>query len=237
VTRVALICQLILGAIKKEQASRHLISVDEKTGIQALKRIAEAQGMQIGKCRRIEYEYERKGTICLMAALDVGQGKIAHHRLNDTRNEADFLTFARETVGKFPANHEIIFMADQLNTHMSASLVEWVAAEIGFKGSLGKKKYSGILKSMETRKHFLENPHHRIRFVYTPKHCSWLNPIENWFAKLQRHVIKYGDFSTVEDLCNKIVAYIEYYNECLSKPLKWKFKGFTKNKKFRYLQT
>ena len=81
-----------------------------------------------------------------MAAIEVGQGKIVHYRLKDTRNEEDFLIFARETVGKFPANHEIIFMADQLNTHMSASLVKWVAHEIGFKGSLGKKKYIGSPK-------------------------------------------------------------------------------------------
>lgn len=220
-----------------KQTSCHLISVDEKTGIQALKRIAEGQDVHTGKCRRIEYEYERKGTICLMAAIEVGRGKIVHHRLNDTRNEEDFLIFVRETVRKFPAHHEIIFMADQLNTHMSASLVEWVANEIGFKGSLGKKKYRGILKSMKTRKQFLENPQHRIRFIYTPKHCSWLNPIENWFAKLQNHVIRYGDFASIEDLCKKIVAYIEYYNDCLSKPLKWKFKGFTKNKKFNYFKT
>ncbi|MEZ4850539.1 MAG: transposase [Bacteroidia bacterium] len=41
-----------------------------------------------------------------------------------------------------------------------------------------------------SRKQFLENPDHRIRFVFTPKHCSWLNPIENGFAKVQRHIIR-----------------------------------------------
>lgn len=211
--------------------------MDEKTGIQALKRIAEGQLMKVGKCRRIEYEYERKGTICLMAAIDVGKGNISHYRLHDTRTEEDFLVFIRETVVNYPKDEEIIFMADQLNTHLSASLVEWVAKEIGFEGDLGKKRSHGILKSMESRKQFLEKKQHRIRFVYTPKHCSWLNPIENWFAKLQKHVIKYGNFDSVEDLNNKMEAYIRYYNDCLIKPLKWKFSGFNKNKKFNYLLT
>jgi hypothetical protein len=55
-----------------------------------------------------------------------------------------------------------------------------------------------------------------------------LNPVENWFAKLQRHVIQNGNFSSVKELESKIVDYIKFYNRCLAKPLKWKFKGFAK---------
>ena len=84
---------------------------------------------------------------------------------------------------------------------------------------------------METRKNFLERDFHRVQFLFTPKHCSWLNPIENWFAKLQRHVIRNGNFSSVEELEKHIIQYIDFYNDALSKPLKWKFKGFSKNKK------
>lgn len=193
--------------------------------------------MKPGKCRRIEYEYERNGTVCLMAAIDVAKGILPNHRLNETRTEEDFLTFIKETVAKYPQHHEVIFMADQLNTHVSASLVEWVAKEVKFEKDLGKKGTKGILKNMQTRKQFLENEQHRIRFVYMPKHCSWLNPIENWYAKLQRHVIKYGDFSTVEEVSSKISTYIHFYNDCLAKPLKWKFKGFSKNTPFKFLST
>ena len=83
---------------------------------------------------------------------------------------------------------------------------------------------------MKTRQAFLEDETHRVRFVFTPKHCSWLNPIENWFAKLQKHTIKNGNFSSVKELEGKIEQYIEYYNKCLTKPLNWKFKGFSKDK-------
>lgn len=231
VIQVTLICQLILEAIRNDNASRHLISVDEKTGIQALERITADQPMQEGQARRLEYEYERHGTSCLMAAVDVGQGEIVYYRLHPTRTEEDFLIFIQGIVERFPANEAVVLLADQLNTHMSASLVEWIAGQIGFEDDLGKKNYNGILKNKESRKIFLENPEHRIRFVYTPKHCSWLNPIENWFGKLQRHVIRYGNFSSVKELENKIESYIDYYNLCLIKPLKWKFKGFIKTEK------
>jgi transposase len=204
--------------------------VDEKTGIQALKRIHEGQPMKAGYARRIEYEYQRNGTICLMAAINVGQSQMSHHRLHPTRTEKDFLLFIQQTVRKYPQEDQVIIMADQLNTHLSASLVEWIADRVGFQGELGKKNHRGILKNKESRKTFLEETTHRIRFVYTPKHCSWLNPIENWFAKLQRHVIRYGDFESVENLSEKITRYIDFYNQCLAKPFHWKFKGFKKDK-------
>lgn len=229
--RVTLICQLIMEALRAQCVGRHLISVDEKTGIQALERIAADQPMRSGQPRRLEYEYERHGTTCLMAATDLAQGNIMHHRLHPTRTEADFLLFVKGIVAQLPDDEQVILLADQLNTHLSASLVEWIAQQIGFQGDLGKKNYKGILKNQSSRKAFLENPGHRIRFVYTPKHCSWLNPIENWFGKLQRHVIRYGNFTSVKELENNINNYIAYYNNCLAKPLNWKFEGFSKSRK------
>ncbi len=183
--------------------------------------------------RRKEFEYIRHGTIGLMAAVNVATGNIINHRLHPTRNEKDFLSFIETTVAYFPEQDEIVLMLDQLNTHQSESLVRWVASQIGFKGDLGTKGYKGILRNMKTRKAFLEDKSHRIRFVYTPKHCSWLNPIENWFAKLQRHVIRNGNFSSVDALKNKIESYISFYNRCLVKPLNWKFKGFIKAKELK----
>ena len=211
----------------------HLVSVDEKTNIQALERITAEHPMEKGSPRRIEYEYIRHGTTCLMASTDVGTGKLLSHRLHPTRNEEDFLCFIKQTVASFPPEDQIIFMADQLNTHQSESLVKWVAQQIGFEEPLGIKGRKGILKSMKTRKTFLQMEQHRIRFVYTPKHCSWLNPIENWFAKLQRHVISHGHFTSVEELERKIEIYIDFYNLCLYKPLNWEFKGFHKGYKLK----
>ncbi len=186
--------------------------------------------MKKGKLKRKEYEYKRNGTTTLIAAQEVSTGKLIYGNLGPTRNEKDFLEFCQQTVSLFPKTDKVIFIADQLNTHKSASLVQWIAEQIDYKNDLGIKGKKGILKSMDSRMDFLEKKNHRIRFAYTPRHCSWLNPIENWFGKLQRHVITGGVFSSVEQLESKIRAYIEYYNQCMLKPLKWKFKGFKKNK-------
>ncbi|MDJ0691628.1 MAG: transposase [Xenococcaceae cyanobacterium MO_188.B32] len=66
-----------------------------------------------------------------------------------------------------------LFIADQLNTHKSETLVRLVAAHCDLKLELGEKGKSGILATMESRAAFLSDPSHRIRFLYTPKHTSW----------------------------------------------------------------
>jgi hypothetical protein len=225
VLQVALICQLILQAIRHPNEGIHLLSIDEKTSIQALERIA-SRPMKKGQPCRVDPEYIRHGTTCLMAAYEVASGNIVHRRLQPTRTEEDFEAFIEAILQGWPQQDTIVFLLDQLNTHMSASLVELVAKKINFTGDLGKKEARGILKSMDSRKAFLENPQHRIRFVYTPKHCSWLNPVENWFSRLQRQVITHGNFLSVKELEQKIDDYIGFYNRCLAKPLKWKFQGF-----------
>jgi len=138
-------------------------------------------------------------------------------------------------VNNLPELDKIIILSDQLNTHQSETLVNWIAEAQGYDQDMGIKGEYGILKNMESRKAFLQNEDHRIQFVFTPKHCSWLNPIENWFAKLQRHVITNGNFSSVNELIGKIESYITFYNNCLAKPLKWKFKGFDKARKLANL--
>jgi transposase len=75
-----------------------------------------------------------------------------------------------------------IFMTDPLNTHKSQSLVRLVADRLEIGEDLGVKGKEGILKSMASRAAFLSDESHRIRFVYTPVHCSWLNQIEIWFS-------------------------------------------------------
>ena len=116
-----------------------------------------------------------------------------------------------------------IIVCDQLNTHKSASLVEWAASVCHGSIDLGTKGKNGILKSQKTRMEFLEDERHRIRFCYTPKHCSWMNQIENWFGVLERKVIKHGEFISVDSLEKQISDFIGYYNEILSKPVNWSF--------------
>jgi len=231
VKRVALVCHFIIAAIKKSDPNLFVLSVDEKTCIQAIERHEQTAPLSKGGHQRKEFEYKRHGTTSLLAALNVADGQLFNAHLKPTRDEKDYADFIKETVARLPEMDKIVILSDQLNTHMSATLVRWIAESGGYaEEELGVKGDRGILKNMETRRAFLESSEHRVRFIFTPKHCSWLNPIENWFAKLQRHVIKNGNFSSVKELEDKINSYIDFYNRQLAKALKWKFKGFAKGK-------
>src|SRR5882762_2636632 len=120
-----------------------------------------------------------------------------------------------------------IFVADQLDTHRAATLVELVARRCGIQDDLGTKGEAGILKSKQTRREFLEDPTHRIRFVYTPKHCSWLNQVEIWFSILVRRLLKRSNFASVDALRQRLLEFIAYYNRTLAKPFNWTFTGRT----------
>jgi len=224
-----LICDLIIWHLEV-QRGHHLFSVDEKTGIQA-KEMKEVLPSKSGQVRRMEFEYRRHGTTCLTGAVNVATGKMESYQIQATRKEEDFVKFINNLCKEIPKTDKITILLDQLNTHKSASLVKWVAKQIGYKGELGIKQRKGILKSQKTRMAFLENENHRIRFVYTPKHCSWLNPIENWFGKLQKQRLRNASFSSIKELETALKDYILFSNEWFAKPYKWKFKGFLKNKK------
>ena len=161
-------------------------SSDEKTGIQAISH-SQISKMSVGKLKRIESEYIRNGTTCLIASKNIKTGKLNAHTLGQTRKEDDFLEHVQEIVASQPSKKHII-ICDQLNTHKSASLVKWVASICYDTIDLGIKGKDGILKSQKSRMDFLEDEEHHIRFFYTPKHCSWMNQIENWFGTLQRKV-------------------------------------------------
>lgn len=223
-----MVCEVIKAAVGRKDPNTHVISVDEKTGIQALERKRHRAPLSQGGHTREEFEYIRHGTTTLMGAVNVENGHLLNQCLGPTHKEEDFSDFIKATVAKLPEMDRVVILLDQLDTHMSETLVRWIAEEDG--EEVGQKGESGILKCSQSRKAYLENPHHRVRFIFTPKHCSWLNPIENWFAQLERHVTKNGNFTSVVQLCNRITEYINYHNEQLAKPLNWKFAGFNKQK-------
>ena len=197
------------------------------TGIQALERAAPTKPMQVGRVERREFEYIRHGTRSLMANLEVATGRVVSPSIGPTRTEADWVAHIERTVAS-DAQAEWIFIVDQLNTHRSCGLVELVKRLCQLEISvdeLGLKGKSGILANQATRQAFLEDQTHRIRFVYTPKHASWLNQIEIWFSILMRRLLKRASFSSVEELSERILAFIDYFNRVAAKPFEWTYTG------------
>lgn len=217
--RVELICTLYKMAPELKAIGVNVASTDEKTGIQALERLHPAMPASPGRTRCEEHEYIRHGTTCLTPTMLVATGEIICPTLEQTRGEADFVGHIGRTVQTAP-KEGWIFILDNLNTHLSASLVEYVAQELNLDIDLGVKQKSGILKSMQSRKEFLEDPSHRIQFIYTPKHCSWMNQIEVWFSKLSRSILKHGSHTSIDHLEQDILQFIEYHNKT-AKPHKW----------------
>ena len=141
-----------------------------------------------------------------------------------TRTEADFAAHLAATVETDPDASGILG-TDQLDTHCSATLVERVAKRCGIQEDLGVKGQTGILKSKPTRRAFLQDPAHRIRFVYTPRHCSWLNQVEIWFSIIARRLLKRACFTSLEDLQTRVLDFIHSFNHVFGKPFRWTITG------------
>jgi DDE superfamily endonuclease len=217
---VAEVCDLYAQAGRLAEQGVHLVSTDEKTGMQALERLHPDLPPGPGRVQRREYEYQRHGTLCLTANLEVWCGWVIAPTLGPTRTEADFLAHVQQTVATDPTAGWV-FVADNLNTHQSESLVVWVAQSCGLQQDVGVKGKSGVLKSQASRMAFLSDKGHRIRFVYTPKHTSWLNQVEMWFSILVRKLLRRASFTSVEDLKARVLAFIDYFNRTMAKPIRW----------------
>ena len=222
--QVTAVCEVYQQAPAIAEQGGHVISTDEKTGIQALERAAPTLPMQPGVVERPEYAYLRHGTQCLIANFNVATGEVVAPTVGPSRREEDFAGHIAQTLATDP-EASWLFIVDQLNIHKSEALVRLVAEACGITEDLGEKEKRGILQSMPTRAEFLSDVSHRIRFLYTPKHTSWLNQIELWFSILVRRLLKRGNFTSIEDLRERILAFIAYFNKTMAKPFKWTYKG------------
>lgn len=226
-TQVDEICKVYLNAqAAYERHYTRTICIDEMTSLAANERRADTKLALPGQVAKVECQYTRHGTLSLTGSWDVVQGQMIHTTVNETRNAGDFTAHIRQTIETDPTASWIL-VADNLNTHYCEPLVRAVAGWIGFdQAKLGdKRKRRGILGCMKSRREFLTDPSHRIRFVYTPKHSSWLNQIEVVFGVIAGRVIRDGSFSSKQDLKDKLLAFIDYYNRTYAKPLNWTYTG------------
>jgi len=173
-----------------------VVCADEKTCIQALgRRFPDRLPRRPGELRHRSVEYVRHGTRCLTAALFVHTGKIVG-MVTPRRPKEVFVAFLDLLHESVEPGQVIHLVLDNLNTHRGPHITDWVAAHPG-----------------------------RLKIYYLPFHASWLNQIELWFNTLQRRCLRFGDFSSGEDLAAKILAFTETYNRLHAHPYRWTYTG------------
>jgi len=193
-----------------------ILSVDEKTSIQALQRKYPSLPTKPGSTELIEHEYIRHGTCCLTAGFEVATGSVMGI-LTPNRPAEVFAEFIQWVCDYYSDMSKLHLVLDNLNTHYHEQVCR-VAADVC-------EVDPGELTTGRQRKAFLCDPAKWLVFHFTPTHASWLNQIEIWFSTLSRKVINRGNFSSVTDLENKIVEFIKYYNDNLAKPYQWTYTG------------
>lgn len=192
--------------------------------MQALERLHPNKPMRPGQPEKREFEYRRHGTRTLIASLEVATGRILAPILGATRKKEDFIAHVAGLIAT-DAGAEWVIVADNLDTHRSHALVDWIAEQLHLQNEVAELRQQQKLKTKALRAAFLAAPAHRIRFVYTPKHCSWLNQIELWFGTLARTILRRGSFASVDALACAVLAFIRYYNELKARPYNWTFTG------------
>lgn len=192
--KVTEICELYL----RPPPGAAVVSVDEKTGIQALARKWPTKLPNLEHAGRFEHEYIRNGTRKLLAALDVQTGDV-YAEVRPNRKAKDLVEFMEELARRYPTG-PVHIIWDNLNIHFDGKDDRWTK--------------------------FNERHGGRFHFHYTPLHASWVNQIECWFSILQRRVIRHNSFQSLEELDEALLTFIDHWNEYEKKPFCWTFKGY-----------
>jgi len=162
-----------------------IISYDEKPGIQAIATTAPDLPPEPGvhKTFARDHEYQRKGTISLLAGIDLLTGQV-HALVRDRHRSCEFIEFLQLVDAAYPTHTAVKLILDNHSAHISKQTKAWLA----------------------------EQPAGRFEFTFTPKHGSWLNLIEGFFSKLARSVLRHIRVTTKQELKDRIMAAMDEFN-------------------------
>jgi transposase len=163
-----------------------IISYDEKPGRQAIGATASdlppKPGVHAAFAR--DHEYQRHGTLSLLAGIDLVTGKV-HALVKDRHRSCEFIEFLQLLDAAYPASTAIKIILDNHSAHTSKETKAWLATQ----------------------------PEGRFEFTFTPKHGSWLNLVEGFFSKLARSVLRHIRFASKQELMERLLAAIEDINQ------------------------
>jgi len=171
-----------------------VLSYDEKPGIQAIGVTAPDLAPVEGEhsCWGRDHEYVRHGTVTLMAAIDLLTGHV-HGHVVDRHRSLEFVGFLKSLDQHYPAEMKIRVVLDNHSAHISK----------------------------ETRTYLATVPN-RFEFVFTPKHGSWLNLIESFFAKMAKSLLRGIRVPSKADLKARILLYLKEINKA-PVVFRWKY--------------
>lgn len=162
-----------------------VVSYDEKPGIQAIQNLAPDLPPVPGKHPSVarDHEYRRHGTVSLLAGIDLLSG-VVHGIVEDRHRSLEFVKFLGTLDEYYPPETRIRVVLDNHSAHTSKETMAWLASHPG-----------------------------RFELVFTPKHGSWLNIIETFFAKMTKQMLRGIRVHSREDLKQRIEIYLEELNE------------------------
>jgi transposase len=181
----------VVGLYMSPPENAIVLSVDEKSQVQALDRSQPLLPLEPGRPERHTHDYARYGTTSLFAALNVATGKIIG-RCHQQHRHHEFIAFLKlidETIPEEPGV-EIHLIMDNYATHKTPAVQRWL-----------------------TR-------HPRYHVHFTPTSASWLNQVERFFAEITEKRIRRGAFRSVAALRKAIMDYLEHHN-ANPKPFRW----------------
>jgi hypothetical protein len=212
------ICQLYLDAPRFHEEGRLVLSSDEKTGMQILQRKYPTRLARPGSIEKREFEYIRHGTRALLTTFCVPTGRVVWN-LGPTRTSIDWVRHLENVATQFPLMKRFDWVVDNLNTHWSLEVCQWVAQRCGIACD------ARALATGRQRRAFLIDPSHKHVFHFTPLHGSWLNQVELFFSVLSRRFLKRGDFASAAAFEERIQSWLMTYNSDHAHPYRWTYTG------------
>jgi hypothetical protein len=172
----------------------YIISADEKTSIQARRRLAAGTPPVPRRSRRVEFEYDRRGATNYVAAWDVRRAKV--------------FGLCRERTG-IQSFHDLVDLVMSREPYCSADRVFWITD-------------NGSSHRGEPAAQRLSSWYSNAILVHTPVHASWLNQVEIYFSVIQRKLLTPNEFASVSEIERQLPRFAARY-EAAAKPFKWKF--------------